>query len=398
MNDYTPEEWRLIMQNAHDALAQNPNDAEAREALQAAIPMVQRQNTETSAQEMDAAQDPGRLASLGMGFSQGATFGFGDEVAALLNAAGAMLPGGQSPGEAFRSSLDQGRETLQQARQEHPFLTGTGDVIGAGATILPGMAGLGARGGAAVAGQVARVGLPRVGRVVGRAVSGALTGAGYAGASEAGRSEGGVGERAGAAAGALPAGAIIGGTLGVGAPFAGELARSAARKGASMVGLGPQGWVRRGFQRLTGPAEAAAPKATPKPRVRRRGEPKPKAPPAASQIIGPNQPRPGHPIYRSQRAPTRSKEVRGGEPLTPSTVGRGTRTQYPRQYTTDQSIRTGILRHADQVPQEALEHVPTEVLQTQVRAARMMGGREEAIAAAEAELARRGAGGARGPL
>ena len=34
-----------------------------------------------------------------------------------------------------------------------------------------------------------------------------------------------------------------------------------------------------------------------------------------------NSPRPGHPIYRGGPAPTRSAEVRGGEPLTPSVAG-----------------------------------------------------------------------------
>jgi hypothetical protein len=59
-------------------------------------------------------------------------------------------------------------------------------------------------------------------------------------------------------------------------------------------------------------------------------------------------PRPGHPIYYGERAPTRSAEVRGGEPLTPSVAGKGP--QAPTE-----AARTGAAGQAQIAARQARE-------------------------------------------
>ena len=117
-----------------------------------------------------------RIASGARGAAQGASFGFGDELAALP----ALAPGGES----FSDALARVRGENKAAKERHPLTYLGGEVTGAIGT-----------GGS---------GLARMGAVKGGAVTGAAYGVGAA--------EGGLKERAtgGALGGALGAGAAVG--------------------------------------------------------------------------------------------------------------------------------------------------------------------------------------------
>lgn len=136
---------------------------------------------------------------------QGLTFGLSDEFGAAVRSLPALLPGGQSFGEAYRENVEAARAGLEQFREEHPI----GSI---GTEILGGLAGGGAgaiRGALASGGRAA---LRSAGRsaaqralaqpVVRGAVEGAVAGAGTA--------EGGLGDRTVGAVG----GGILGGTTG----------------------------------------------------------------------------------------------------------------------------------------------------------------------------------------
>lgn len=406
-SEYTPDQWRTIMRNAHAKLAADPTNERARAALRAAIPQVQNQNQATSQQEMSEAQDPGFWRSLGMGASQGATFTFGDEVSGLLAASGEYLRGDQGFGDAYREHRDTSREMLAQSREHQPLAAAIGDIAGAAGTMIPGAAAAGARAGIGAAQLGARVAprvAPAIGRLVGRVAGGALAGAGDQALRGAGEADGSLGERVTAAGGGLQRGAILGGAFGLGAPILAEGLKAGGGRLMRFAGLGEQGWLRKGLRRAaTGSPEAAAPKATPKakPRARARRLPvegevrtgpkpdigvpetevvrrsltRPKVGKSTdSQILGPNQPRPGHPIYRTERAPTRSPEVRGGEPLTPS------KPSSPRGKSgkPDRGLARG-----------QLESIPTEQLQ---QAKALASGNRELLRMIDREIARRASG------
>ena len=59
---------------------------------------------------------------------QGATLGFSDELAGLLAGAGAALPGGKSPKEAYGETVTGAREAIRQAREERPMLSTAADI------------------------------------------------------------------------------------------------------------------------------------------------------------------------------------------------------------------------------------------------------------------------------
>lgn len=136
--------------------------------------------------------------------AQGATLGFGEEIEGGLAALGAMVPGGRSPGEAYREQVTGAREDIGQFREEHPVMSTAAELGGA---VLPSLLPIpGARAG------LARVATTALRNPLGRAAAeGAVAGAGAA--------EGGVGERL--------KGAAVGGTVG---GVAGKLAGSVGRK------------------------------------------------------------------------------------------------------------------------------------------------------------------------
>jgi len=173
--DYSPTQWRQILQNAHAALAANPQNARARAALQAAITAVNRDNATIAAQEQAQATqpEPGTVGSAVSGFGEGASLG-------LASKLGDLLPGPSNT--AY----------LRAARMNHPAATFGGDLAGGAAL------------GVLLSATPALQGLSPVAKGV---VTGGLLGAGR-GAVEA-------------PAGARTLGAVGGGALGAGLGYVG---------------------------------------------------------------------------------------------------------------------------------------------------------------------------------
>lgn len=213
-------EWRSILIRARSAARRNPNDAEAQRWADVArqqllaINAANREDRErVSAQEAREARDPGRGGALGMGFSQAATAGFGDEAAGALSALGAVLPGGRSPGQAYREERDAARLAAQGGRESHPGYYFAGELAGTAATAVPAV-----RGGAALTrAGVAAAGSRTLPRIAARIAGGAATGGTIAGAETLGRSEGSAADQLRAARDVAIVGAILGGL----APLAG---------------------------------------------------------------------------------------------------------------------------------------------------------------------------------
>ncbi len=89
--------------------------------------------------------------------AQGATLGFSDELGGAVRAAGALVPGGDSPAEAYRKQRDATRQQLHGFQQEHPVLSTAAEMAGGvalpvGAVRGPLSAGKLSRAGAAVGG------------------------------------------------------------------------------------------------------------------------------------------------------------------------------------------------------------------------------------------------------
>lgn len=284
--------------------------------------------------------DPGKLASFGLGAADMMSFGLGDQFARKLEGQEAI-------------------DTQQAAKANHPTAHLLGEVAG-----LIGPAGIEyglARAGLltpTIVGKTIRAIASKPVRVAARTVANAAAGAGYAAAQAAGHAE--PGKRLQAAGQAAPIGAGVGavlpfalGSLMAGKRLAGRLtgpiADFVAGEGPAAAAKAPAvsqhvaGGVlddisqaiadrqagRISEQDLNTALEAAgnqragtAPlplSLTPSPKVppdplnvptfRRRGLLSPDAVPAA---------KPGHPIFYGEGSPTRSPEVRGGEPLTPS--------------------------------------------------------------------------------
>lgn len=136
-----------------------------------------------------------------LGLNQGATFGFGDEIAAGVQSA----LGGQS----YDAALAGNREALAQSRDERPWLTGGAEVAGSMLVPVPGAA-MRAMG---------------TGSTMSRIGAGAVTGAGLGGAYGFGTGEGGAVDRLRSAGG----GALVGGGFGVAASALGQLFQGAIR-------------------------------------------------------------------------------------------------------------------------------------------------------------------------
>lgn len=117
-------------------------------------------------------------------FTQGLTFGFGDEIEAYLRSLG-------GPQEEYESIRDNIRGKLQEYREANPTASIGLETIGAVApTALSLLTGVGAGAGAANIGRMATLG----GRVP-RLAQGITTGAAYGGLYGAGTAEGGISER-----------------------------------------------------------------------------------------------------------------------------------------------------------------------------------------------------------
>lgn len=151
-------------------------------------------------------------------FNQGATLGFSDELEGLISGAAALVPGGRSPGQAYREDADTARRELSTFRNQHPAAAPAIELAGGFATgnaLARGASSAGSR----VAGRAANPNVQRIVDAV-RSVSkqpvaqGAATGA----IAGAGSAEGGLAERAQGAAIGGTLGGVVGGVLqGVGA-------------------------------------------------------------------------------------------------------------------------------------------------------------------------------------
>lgn len=232
-------QWRMVLIKARAAQRRNPNDHEAAQwgdkARTRLVELRMAQAAEfgqQTASDFRAARDPGALGAAGLGFSQGATFGFGDEAAGLVAGAGALLPGGQSPAQAYRAQRGETLEALEGAREARPLTTLTGDIAGSLATPIPALR-AGARLATRIASPVLR-GATRVG-------AGMLAGAGIGGAHGFGRAEGGPVDRVMAARDE----ALIGTLLGAFTPLAGAAWRATPvrryiqKVGEELAGPGP---------------------------------------------------------------------------------------------------------------------------------------------------------------
>lgn len=153
------------------------------------------------------AEGTGRLARTGRflrgalsAYTQGGTLNLADEAAGGLAGIAAMVPGGQSPAEAVRSTIEAERESAKRFRKEHPALSFGAEMTGGVATGL-------AAGKALSAGKGAEAGGKAVARGLGRTVA---ESAGVGAVTGAGASEGGAKQRARGAAVGGTAGAIFG--------------------------------------------------------------------------------------------------------------------------------------------------------------------------------------------
>lgn len=201
---------------------------------------------EIVAQQAPAEQPGIDLSGLARTAAQGAALGFGEELEGLVAGAGALAPGGRTPGEAFSAQVEEARQDIERFREQRPGLA-----IGAelGGALIPSLLPIpGARAG------LARAATTALRSPVGRAaIEGGIAGLGAA--------EGGLTER-------LPEAAIgtaAGGALGAAGRFIGgrlprrprtraaeELTEAAEREGTDLTALA---------ERLRGQPDAILPEA-----------------------------------------------------------------------------------------------------------------------------------------
>lgn len=155
--------------------------------------------------------------------AQGASLGFSDELRGAAEAAGAILPGGRSPGEAYLEGRNAERAALDKAKRDAPVLSRVAEF--AGGMLTPGGAFLKAGKGAGVLGKAA------IGAVTGAAAGGAA-GAGYSQADDptAIQSPEALGGdiATGSVVGGITGG-VVGGAIGAGQEVASGLRRNLAR-------------------------------------------------------------------------------------------------------------------------------------------------------------------------
>ena len=148
-------DWRAAARAALAALESDPADEEAltqlrdvqsvlqefagsnREGTRDASPLAARMGIRNRNDEAEA-RDLSPGVSLAQGATQGATFGFADEAAGALRAIPALLPGGESPRQAYLRNRDEQRAFDAQARDAHPGMFLAGEVSGGLASGIPG--------------------------------------------------------------------------------------------------------------------------------------------------------------------------------------------------------------------------------------------------------------------
>lgn len=151
-------------------------------------------------------EEPGMLEAAARGLEQGVTFGFGDELNALLESAKeSALDNPQSPfWDRYRQHRDESRAAFHAAEEAYPVTSFAGNVAGALAPAL-------LTGGGAVAAKAAAGGLKAA------ATEGALLGAGYGALSGLGESQADLTKGdIGGAAKDVAVGGAVGSALGAG--------------------------------------------------------------------------------------------------------------------------------------------------------------------------------------
>lgn len=129
----------------------------------------------------------------------GGTLGLSDELRGAAEAIGALIPGGRSPGEAFREGTEAERDRLRRVREARPLTSLAGEGLGG---VVTGGAGVKA------AGKILGAGKGLLSRVARAAGIGAAEAAAYG----AGTGEG-AGDRAKRAATGAAVGAVAGGAI-----------------------------------------------------------------------------------------------------------------------------------------------------------------------------------------
>ena len=155
--------------------------------------------------------------------AQGASLGFSDELRGAVEAAGAILPGGRSPGEAYIEGRNAERTALDQARKDAPILSRVAEF--AGGMLTPGGAFLKAGKGAGLLAKAA------VGGVTG-AAAGGLAGAGYSAADDPNAIQSAEALGGDVATGTIAGGiggAVLGGAIGAGQQVANGVRRNLER-------------------------------------------------------------------------------------------------------------------------------------------------------------------------
>lgn len=179
----TRREWHRVAELAMADLRADPTNVEAQEALGGALAGIKAWATDDerrAADDVRGYHDEARQVSppvsAGMGIAKGMSFGFGDEAAGLVTALGRILPGGESPRNAYYRGRDANRAFDAQAEASNPAVYFGGDMAG---TFAPGLA----------AGLVKST-VPRILRVVPSAARPALLAASELGASTAAKAAG----------------------------------------------------------------------------------------------------------------------------------------------------------------------------------------------------------------
>lgn len=195
--------------------AKSPRDAMRNRIAQAKAGTLELQPTSQTRAEAANVQaetkinDPGALVTALLSATQGATFNFGDEIAAR---AASIFPGGPS----YEQGLATARKALSAGREARPGTALASELGGAMGSGLVTAAAIPARAAQMIVGPVGMRTVPAIGR-------GLLAGTGLGAAEGAvagfGSGEGGAGERASSAASGAAMGGAFGGLLGAAMPL-----------------------------------------------------------------------------------------------------------------------------------------------------------------------------------
>ena len=328
----TLTDWIAYLHAAAATPKTSPDYAEARAAMSQALRHIHALNVaETQAEANQTYKPVGAAPAAGLALMRGLSLGTGEPIAGL----GSMLTGG-----SFRQGAQNYRAGAENLDIQHPTLSPAFEL--AGGLLLPaGTIGQGVT-------QAVKAGVPlTLAQGAGLLGRGALTGAvtgGVSGFSSGGDDPGDIPARLAAGKSGAEMGALLGAiTTGLGA----RLRRGHIERAADLQSKG----TARAIQAARLAAyEARAAKAVPQPSDLRSQllaagvHPENVDAQLARQARGPmrptpgpdlletptflrretpvpiplsQRPRPGHPIYTEGPAPTRSAEVRGGEPLLP---------------------------------------------------------------------------------